>query len=245
DAARTMLADLGFRSLAARVPTTWRDGSTMSAPPIFAPPAREQGRLPLDEARPPAQSTLALESPSEAVTIVREPGELARLVAAFAAADRPGFEVITLEDVPRAGRVAARAIEGREGLFGSGKTAMTCDQVDIARAAAFFGERMRVMLQLAPRLQSELERLGNAELFRDLEMPLVPVLGEMELAGVSVDLPYLQQLSRELYEQLPRLDQDIADVAHGPTNVNSPQHLATFRCADLNLSGRRKRKRRY
>src|ERR671936_2905294 len=38
DAARTMLADLGFRSLAARVPTTWRDGSTMSAPPIFAPP---------------------------------------------------------------------------------------------------------------------------------------------------------------------------------------------------------------
>src|SRR5207237_9701605 len=111
DAARTMLADLGFRSLAARVPTTWRDGSTMSAPPIFAPPAREQGRLPLDEARPPAQSTLALESaPSEAVTIVREPGELARLVAAFAAADRAGLQVITLDDVPRRGRVAALVI---------------------------------------------------------------------------------------------------------------------------------------
>src|SRR6184192_4091541 len=88
DAARTILADLGFRSLAARVPTTWRDGSTMSAPPIFAPAAKAQGQLPLDEARPPAQSTLALESaPSEAVTIVREPGELERLLAAFAAAD--------------------------------------------------------------------------------------------------------------------------------------------------------------
>ena len=340
DAARTMLADLGFRSLAARVPTTWRDGSTMSAPPIFAPPAREQGRLPLDEARPPAQSTLALESaPSEAVTIVREPGELARLVAAFAAADRPGFQVITLDDVPRRGRVAAlvigldehqiyylplaheqerclepgdvlqrfaasmgsnrpsklgfnqkadylalrahgielagidwdllvaayllnsgvrspslealasdvlhRTIEGREGLFGSGKTAMTCDQVDIARAAAFFGERMRVMLQLAPRLQSELERLGNAELFRDLEMPLVPVLGEMELAGVSVDLPYLQQVSRELYEQLQRLDREIADVAHGPININSPQQLARFLFEDLNLPGGRKTKSGY
>ncbi|TMD82380.1 MAG: DNA polymerase I [Chloroflexi bacterium] len=340
DAARTMLADLGFRSLAARVPTTWRDGSTMSAPPIFAPPAREQGRLPLDEARPPAQSTLALESaPSEAVTIVREPGELARLVAAFAAADRPGFQVITLDDVPRRGRVAAlvigldehaiyylplaheqercldpgevlqrfakslgsnrpsklgfnqkadylalrahgielagidwdllvaayllnsgvrspslealasdvlhRTIEGREGLFGSGKTAMTCDQVDIARAAAFFGERMRVMLQLAPRLQSELERLGNAELFRDLEMPLVPVLGEIELAGVSVDLPYLQQVSRELYEQLQRLDREIADVAHGPININSPQQLARFLFEDLNLPGGRKTKSGY
>ena len=342
DAARTMLADLGFRSLAARVPTTWRDGSTMSAPPIFAPAARAQGQLELatETVRQPAQSTLALESaPSEAVTIVRESGELERLVAAFAPADRAGFQVITLDDVPRRGRIAAlvvgldehaiyyvplaheqercldpgevlqrfaaslgsdrpsklgfnqkgdylalrahgielggidwdllvaayllnsgvrspslealasdvlhRTIEGREELFGSGKTAMTCDQVEIARAAAFFGERMRVMLQLAPRLESELERLGNAELFRDLEMPLLPVLGEMELAGVSVDLPYLQQVSRELYEQLQRLDQEIADVAHGPINVNSPQQLARFLFEDLNLPGGRKTKTGY
>jgi len=342
DAARTMLADLGFRSLAARVPTTWRDGSTMSAPPIFAPAARAQGQLELatETVRQPAQSTLALESaPSEAVTIVQESGELERLVAAFAPADRAGFQVITLDDVPRRGRIAAlvvgldehaiyyvplaheqercldpgdvlrrfaaslagdrpsklgfnqkgdylalrahgielggidwdllvaayllnsgvrspslealasdvlhRTIEGREELFGSGKTAMTCDQVEIARAAAFFGERMRVMLQLAPRLESELERLGNAELFRDLEMPLLPVLGEMELAGVSVDLPYLQQVSRELYEQLQRLDQEIADVAHGPINVNSPQQLARFLFEDLNLPGGRKTKTGY
>jgi len=342
DAARIMLADLGFRSLAARVPTTWRDGSTMSAPPIFAPAARAQGQLELatETVRQPAQSTLALESaPSEAVTIVRESGELERLVAAFAAADRAGFQVITLDDVPRRGRIAAlvvgldehaiyyvplaheqercldpgdvlrrfaaslagdrpsklgfnqkgdylalrahgielggidwdllvaayllnsgvrspslealasdvlhRTIEGREELLGSGKTAMTCDQVEIARAAAFFGERMRVMLQLAPRLESELERLGNAELFRDLEMPLLPVLGEMELAGVSVDLPYLQQVSRELYEQLQRLDQEIADVAHGPINVNSPQQLARFLFEDLNLPGGRKTKTGY
>ena len=331
DAARTMLADLGFRSLAARVPTTWRDGSTMSAPPIFAPIS--------DRPSQPVQPTLALESaPAEAVTIVRQPADLERLVAAFAAADRAGFQVVTVDDVPRRGRIAAvvvgladqvcyvplaheqerclelrdvlnrfapslrsarpsklgfnqkadylalrahgielrgidwdllvaayllnsgvrspslealasdvlhRTIEGREALFGSGKTAMTCDQVEIARAAAFFGERMRVMLELAPRLQSELERLKNAALFRDLEMPLVPVLAEMELAGVSVDLEYLQQVSRELYQQLQRLDQEIADVAHGPINVNSPQQLARFLFEDLNLPGGRKTKSGY
>src|SRR5438128_8999125 len=342
DAARTILADLGFRSLAARVPTTWSDGSTMSAPPIFAPPAREQGRLPLDgePVRQPAQSTLALETPSsEVVTVVREPAELERSVAAFATADRVGFQVVTFDDVPRHGRIAAlvvgwnerdifyvpvaheqerclevrdvlqrfapslqsatpsklgfnqkadylalrahgiefrgadwdllvaayllnsgvrspslealasdvlhRSIEGREALFGSGKAAMTCDQVDVMRAAAFFGERMRVMLQLAPRLESELDRLGNAELFRDLEMPLVPVLAEMELAGVSIDLPYLQQVSRELYDQLQRLDLEIADVAHGPINVNSPQQLARFLFEDLDLPGGRKTKSGY
>ena len=342
DAARTILADLGFRSLAARVPTTWSDGSTMSAPPIFAPPARQQGRLPLDAepARQPAQSTLALETPSAlAVTVVRRPVELDRLVAAFNASDRVAFQVITLDDVPRHGRIAAlviglderdiyyvplkheqepclelkdvlerlapalrsakpskigfnqkadylalrahgielggadwdllvaayllnsgvrtpslealasdvlhRSIEGREALLGTGKTALTSDQVEIMRSAAFFGERMRVMLELFPKLQSELDRLGNAELFRDLEMPLLPVLAEMELAGVAVDIPYLQTISRELYEQLVRLDQEIADVAHGPINVNSPQQLARFLFEDLNLPGGRKTKSGY
>jgi DNA polymerase-1 len=342
DAARTILADLGFRSLAARVPTTWSDSSTMSAPPIFAPPAREQGRLPLDgePVRQPAQSTLALETPStEVVTVVRETAELDRLIAAFGAADRAGFQVVTLDDVPRHGRIAAlvvglnerdiyyvpvaheqerclevrdvlqrfapslqsakpsklgfnqkadylalrahgielrgvdwdllvaayllnsgvrspslealasdvlhRSIEGREALFGSGKTAMTCDQVEVMRAAAFFGDRMRVMLELAPRLESELDRLGNAELFRDLEMPLVPVLADIEIAGVAIDLPYLQQVSRELYDQLQRLDQEIVDVANGPINVNSPQQLARFLFEDLNLPGGRKTKSGY
>src|SRR5438270_2094790 len=112
DAARTILADLGFRSLAARVPTTWSDGSAMSAPPIFAPPAREQGRLPLDgqpaEARQP---TLALESTAtESVTAIRESDALDRLIAAFAAAERAGFQVVTLDDVPRHGRIAALVV---------------------------------------------------------------------------------------------------------------------------------------
>src|SRR6202165_1876316 len=113
DAARTILSDLGFRSLAGRVPDTWTDGSAMSAPPIFAPPAKEQGRLPLDAEplRQPAQSTLALESaPSEAITVVREAADLERVVAAFARADRAGFQVVTLDDVPRRGRIAALVV---------------------------------------------------------------------------------------------------------------------------------------
>jgi len=62
---------------------------------------------------------------------------------------------------------------------------------------------------------------------------------------VAIDLPYLQQVSRELYEQLQRLDQEIADVAHGPINVNSPQQLARFLFEDLNLPGGRKTKSGY
>src|SRR5438874_10641887 len=112
DAARTILSDLGFRSLAARVPQTWTDGSAMSAPPIFAPPAREQGRLPLDgqpaEARQP---TLPLESTAtESVTVIREAADLENLVAAFSTAERAGLPVVTLDDVPRHGRTAALVV---------------------------------------------------------------------------------------------------------------------------------------
>src|SRR3989454_48244 len=250
DAARTILSDLGFRSLAARVPQTWTDGSAMSAPPIFAPPARDQGRLPLDgQPAEATQPTLPLESTAtESVTVIRETVDLEKLIAAFASADRAGFQAIPRADVPNRGAIPALVvglIEGREALFGSGRAATNCDQVDVMRAAAFFGERMRVMLELAPRLESELDRLGNAELFRDLEMPLVPVLAEMELAGVSIDLSYLQQVSRELYDQLQRLDQEIADVANGPINVNSPQQLARFLFEDLDLPGGRKTKSGY
>jgi len=112
DAARTILSDLGFRSLAARVPTTWTDGSAMSAPPIFAPPARDQGRLPLDSQPPEArQPTLALESTAtESVTVIRETGDLENLVAAFSTAERAGFQVVTLDDVPRHGRIAALVV---------------------------------------------------------------------------------------------------------------------------------------
>src|SRR5438105_1522960 len=333
DAARTMLADLGFRSLAARVPTTWRDASAMSAPPIFAP-------LGNGSTREPTQSTLPLESASsDAVTIVRTEADLERAITAIAGAAVAGLQIVTVDEVPRHGRIAAlvvgldqrqvwyvpvvheqeaclqlkdvlnrfkgffeaarpskigfnqkadylalaahgiqlqgidwdllvaayllnsgvrspslealasdvmhRTIEGREALFGTGKTAMTCDQVEIARAAAFFGERMRVTLELQPLLQAQLVRLGNAELFRDLEMPLVPVLAEIEIAGVAVNLPYLQQVSRELYDQLKRLDQEIEDVAQGPINVNSPLQLARFLFEDLNLPGGRKTKSGY
>jgi len=81
-------------------------------------------------------------------------------------------------------------------------------------AAAFFGERMRVMLELAPRLESELDRLGNAELFRDLEMPLSLCWprwsspGCRSICHTAAGLP-------GVIRPTAALDQEIADVANG------------------------------
>src|SRR5438132_1543124 len=228
DAARTMLADLGFRSLAARVPTTWRDGSTMSAPPIFAP-LNDQPRQ--DQ---PAQPTLALESgPAEAVTIVRQPAELERLVTAFAAADRAGFQVVTVDDVPRHGRIAALVV---------GLDEHEVFYVPLAHDQERCLELRDVLGRFAPSLRSARpSKLG----FNQKADYLALRAHGIELGGVSIDLEYLQLVSRELYEQLQRLDQEIEDVAHGPINVNSPQQLARFLFEDLNLPGGRKTKSGY
>jgi DNA polymerase-1 len=333
EAARTLLADLGFRSLAARVPVSWRDGSTMSAPPILAPP-------PSGPAAAPAQAVLPLESAQPGLTtVIADLAGLDRLAREFSAAERVVFQVVLQDELPRKGRIAGfaigldenrihyvpiahdgeprlplaqalarlapglssprpaktgfnqkadymalrahgislagfdsdllvasyllnsgvrtpslealasdvlhRAIESKDALLGTGKTALNWSQVEPARAADFFGSRIRVMLELHPKLESELERLRNKDLFHGLEMPLVPVLAEMEIAGVSIDTAYLQQVSRELYDQIRRLDGEIAEVAHGPINVNSPQQLARFLFEDLNLPGGRKTKSGY
>src|SRR5919108_1630974 len=103
EAARTMLADLGFRSLAARVPLTWKDGASLSAPPILAPSSPGPGA--------PTQPTLALESgTSVPPTIVRDQAGIASLAASLEKSGQFGFQVLTQDDVPRRGRLAALVI---------------------------------------------------------------------------------------------------------------------------------------
>ena len=70
-----------------------------------------------------------------------------------------------------------------------------------------------------------LEEAGLERLFFDVEMPLVTILAEMELAGVQLDVALLERLSRSFGEQLAALEQRICELAGGEFNVNSPKQL--------------------
>ncbi|TMD15721.1 MAG: hypothetical protein E6J00_02180 [Chloroflexi bacterium] len=108
DAARTLLADLGFRSLAARVPATWRDSSTMSAPPILAPPPSNGA----------TQPTLALETVrAGAVAVLREQAEVAALARRLGSAERFGFQVVLADELPRKGRIAGLVVAIGDEVF--------------------------------------------------------------------------------------------------------------------------------
>ena len=89
--------------------------------------------------------------------------------------------------------------------------------------------------QLADRLWDELDARDERDLFERFELPLVPVLARMELAGICIDRPYLENLGTELRAELVGLEQTIHEIAGEPFNVNSTDQLRTILFERLEL----------
>jgi DNA polymerase-1 len=84
---------------------------------------------------------------------------------------------------------------------------------------------VRQIAALRRRLGEELEQLGLVALFRELEMPLIPVLVEMERTGVAIDVPALEVLSERLAQRAQELEAEIWLLAGEEFNIGSPKQL--------------------
>jgi len=121
------------------------------------------------------------------------------------------------------------------------------DQPDVIGEAeqAKASEAATVIRRLVPVLQERLREQGSWQLFTDVEMPLVPVLAEIERNGFKLDVAVLASLSKELERELDRMMASIASLAGGEFNVNSPKQLATVLFEKLGLKPIRKTKTGY
>jgi DNA polymerase-1 len=106
-------------------------------------------------------------------------------------------------------------------------------------------EAARVIAKIAPVLLERLKEQGSLKLFQDVEMPLVPVLAEIERNGFLLDVESLRELSKELERELDRMMESIARLAGGEFNINSPKQLATVLFEKLGLKPIRKTKTGY
>ncbi|HEX2923638.1 MAG TPA: DNA polymerase I, partial [Chloroflexota bacterium] len=136
-------------------------------------------------------------------------------------------------------------MESYQSLAGKGKTAVTLDQLPIRRVADYSCADADMTLRLMHSLKPELEAKGVEELFERVEMPLVPVLLDMECEGVSLDVPYLQKLSSELYQRIRELETAICDAAGHSFNIASTQQLAHVLFKELLLPATRRTKTGY
>ena len=100
--------------------------------------------------------------------------------------------------------------------------------------------RADAALRLYGLLEAELEERGQLGYLRELELPLVPVLAEMELAGVSIDTAALEELSRRLEARLGELEAEMEEVTGRNVNPRSPRQLGEILYEDLGLEGSRK-----
>jgi len=120
-------------------------------------------------------------------------------------------------------------------LIGSGKAQITMDRVPAATAAAYAGADAVMTLRLADVLMPEVAEKGLLPLFRDIEMPLVPVLVDMEAAGIKLDVQVLKQMSVELTARLRQLELEIQRIAGYAFNINSTQQLSDVLFGKLGL----------
>ncbi|MGE5091943.1 MAG: DNA polymerase I [Bacillota bacterium] len=121
-----------------------------------------------------------------------------------------------------------RGMQSYSDVAGKGKAEIPFAEVGIGAAAAYCGSDSATVLSLHQFFTPMLVETGMKELFETIEMPLLPVLTEMEWRGIAIDAALFAQLSRELTEDLARLEVRISDLAGEPLNLNSPRQLAAI-----------------
>jgi DNA polymerase-1 len=120
-------------------------------------------------------------------------------------------------------------------LIGKGKNQRTMAQVEIAPAGAYAAADAESTLRLKAVLQPRLEQAVAVQLFNEIEMPLVPVLAQMEQAGIALDQHFFEQMGTELNQRLAEIEGQIHNMVGYPFNINSTQQLSDVLFKALHL----------
>ncbi len=127
-------------------------------------------------------------------------------------------------------------------LLGTGKTQVTFDRVAIDDAVKYAAEDADVTLRLWQLFKPQLHRARVTTVYETMERPLVPVLAEMEMAGIQVDRDTLSRMSNAFAQKMAGLEAEIQEVAGQPFNVGSPKQLGEILFDKLQLPGGEKGK---
>lgn len=130
-------------------------------------------------------------------------------------------------------------------LIGKGRNQLTMDTVSSELVGQYACGDVEATLALAEALEPIIKERDQIRLLTEVELPLIPVLVEMERTGITVDVPYLHQFSAELAERMKELESLIYEAAGHPFSIGSNKQLATVLFDELGLTPGRKTKTGY
>jgi len=122
-----------------------------------------------------------------------------------------------------------------EELIGKGRNQKTMDQVPLEEAARYAAADAAICLRLLPELKADLEKQQAENLFDTMEMPLIPVLADMEETGILLDLNFFKRFSGELEVRIGEIEKNIQDTVGHEFNLNSTQQLSEALFGTLGL----------
>jgi DNA polymerase I len=122
-----------------------------------------------------------------------------------------------------------------EDVCGRGAKAMSFRDIPLESALDYAGERADLALQLGETLRPLLEKERLTPLYQDLEMPLIPVLVDLERAGIRIDGRALTAQARHVEQELATRSAQIFEMAGEEFNINSPQQLSRILFDKLQL----------
>ena len=128
-----------------------------------------------------------------------------------------------------------------EDLIGSGKEQISMADVPVEKVSFYASEDADIALQLTNKMKPLISKSKLEKPYFDIELPLVPVLVEMENSGVFVDKEILYELSIEVDEKISILEQKIFAISNQEFNLNSPKQLAVILFDELELKQIKKR----
>ncbi len=117
-----------------------------------------------------------------------------------------------------------RKISTRQ-IIGDKKTAISMKDAPVEQVAEYASEDADCVMRLYPLMKKSLQEHSMEKLFSGIEIPLIPVLTEMEHTGVRMDTEFLNRLSGEYEIRMSELERKIMDESGVTFNINSPQQM--------------------
>ena len=133
-----------------------------------------------------------------------------------------------------------RPVTTFEQLCGKGKQQVPFDEVPVDCARDYAGEAADMALRLRAIFEPQLNELELMRLFRDVELPLVDVLAEMEWVGISIDVDWFRSLKERFQRERERVEREIYAAAGEEFNINSTPRLRAILFDKLQLPSRKR-----